>query len=54
MNRLHKKPEWLMAAVVVVGTTALTLLTIRWIAPTLLGIPVDLQLVQRLSDSNRK
>lgn len=35
-----------MAAVVVVATTALTLLTVRWIAPQLLGVPVDLQLVQ--------
>jgi len=46
MERLHLKPEWLMAAIVMVGTTALTLLTIRWIAPQLLGVPVDLQLVQ--------
>ena len=35
-----------MAAVLVVALTALSLLTIRWIAPQLLGIPVDLQLVQ--------
>jgi hypothetical protein len=35
-----------MAALVVVCTTALTLLTVRWLAPQLLGAPIDLQLVQ--------
>jgi hypothetical protein len=46
VRHLYIKPEWLMAAAVVVVTTALSLLTLRWIAPQLLGIPVDLQLVQ--------
>jgi lysophospholipase L1-like esterase len=40
------KPEWLVAAVLVVSTTAATLLTIRWLAPQLLGIPIDMQLVR--------
>ena len=35
-----------MVAIVVVVTTAVSLLAIRWIAPQLLGLPVDLQLVQ--------
>ncbi len=46
MLQLPIKPEWLLFAAVVVCTTALALLTIRWIAPQLLGLPVDLQLVQ--------
>lgn len=46
MPQIRIKPEWLLAAAVVVGTTVLALLAIRWIAPHLLGLPVDLQLVQ--------
>lgn len=46
MRHLHIKSEWLLAASVVVSTAVLTLLAIRWLAPQLLGIPLDLQLVQ--------
>jgi len=38
--------EWLLAAGSIVLTIATSLLLLRWLAPQLLGIPVDLQLVQ--------
>lgn len=40
------KREWLLLAGIVVGTLTISLLVIRWMAPGLLGIPTDLQLVQ--------
>jgi lysophospholipase L1-like esterase len=40
------KKEWLLAFAAVVLTTVVSLLLVRWLAPQLLGVPVDLQLVQ--------
>jgi len=40
------KKEWLLLAVTVLVTTALFLGLVRWLAPQLIGIPVDLRLVQ--------
>ena len=40
MNR-----EWVMASVMVVATLTVSLLVLRWLAPQLLGIPIDLQMV---------
>lgn len=38
--------EWLLLAATVVATVALALGLIRWLAPQLLGVPMDLQVVQ--------
>ncbi len=40
------KNEWVLASVAIILTTAISLLLVRWLAPQLLGVPVDLQLVQ--------
>lgn len=40
------KREWLLLSGIVIGTLMVSLLVIRWLAPDLLGIPTDLQLVQ--------
>jgi len=40
------KKEWLLLSGIVTVTLLLALLVIRWLAPGLLGIPTDLQLVQ--------
>ncbi len=40
------KQNWLLFAVSTIATLAISLLVIRWLAPGLLGIPVDLQMVQ--------
>jgi len=40
------KKEWLLLSGIVTATLLLALLVIRWLAPGLLGIPTDLQLVQ--------
>lgn len=40
------KKEWLLTLAAVVLTTVVSLLLVRWLAPQLLGLPVDLQLVQ--------
>ncbi len=40
------KKEWLLLSGIVVSTLVVSLLFIRWLAPGLLGIPTDLQLVQ--------
>ena len=39
------RKEWLMASATAVITLAISLAVIRWLAPQLLGIPVDLQMV---------
>ena len=43
---INIKKEWLLAACAVLITMAAALALLRWLAPQLLGIPVDLQLVQ--------
>ncbi|MBF0215087.1 MAG: SGNH/GDSL hydrolase family protein [Magnetococcales bacterium] len=40
------KREWLLAIGITLLTLALSLGMIRWMAPTLLGVPMDMQLVQ--------
>jgi hypothetical protein len=40
------KREWLLAAGTVLVTTVLTVALIRWLAPQLPGLPVDMQMVQ--------
>ncbi len=40
------KKEWLLLSGVIIGTLTIALLVIRWLAPGLLGLPTDLQLVQ--------
>jgi lysophospholipase L1-like esterase len=40
------KHDWVLASVAIILATAISLLLVRWLAPQLLGIPVDLQLVQ--------
>ena len=40
------KKEWLLMGVSVIATLLLALGLVRWFAPQLLGIPVDLQLVK--------
>ena len=40
------KDEWVLVSVAIILTTAISLLLVRWLAPQLLGVPVDLQLVQ--------
>ncbi len=40
------KKEWILTMVSVTVTLALALLTIRWLAPQYLGIPIDLQTVR--------
>ena len=40
------KNDWVLASVAIILTTAVSLLLVRWLAPQLLGVPVDLQLVQ--------
>ena len=38
--------DWILALVVTVATGAVVLLLVRWLAPGLIGVPVDLQMVQ--------
>lgn len=46
-NEVDKiKKEWMLAAGSVLLTMAAALVLLRWLAPQLLGVPVDLQLVQ--------
>lgn len=45
-KRRSKQGEWLLAAGVVVVTLVVALGLIRWFAPQLLGIPLDLQMVR--------
>ena len=40
------KSDWILASVAIILTTTVSLLLVRWLAPQLLGVPVDLQLVQ--------
>lgn len=40
------KKEWLLLVSIVVVTTAIVLAIVRWLAPGLLGISIDLQMVQ--------
>lgn len=39
------KKEWVMASVTILLTLAMSLTLIRYLAPGLLGIPIDLQMV---------
>ena len=40
------KKEWLLTSATLIMSVAVSLLLVRWLAPQLLGVPVDLQLVQ--------
>ena len=40
------RKEWVLASATVIVTLAAVLGLLRWLAPGLLGIPVDLQMVQ--------
>jgi len=44
-KRMIVKKEWLVASAATVITLAISLAVIRWLAPQLLGIPIDLQMV---------
>ena len=42
----YMRKEWILAAATVLVTMSAALALLRWLAPQLLGMPVDLQLVQ--------
>lgn len=45
--------EWLLAVMVTLGTLAVALYLLRWLAPELIGRPPDLRLVQLSGASPR-